>query len=173
MIEITEEYLRSQALSPTFAQRFWSKVDKSGGPDACWPFKGFRNSGGYGIVFTKSYAGPIAASRASWILSEGPIPEGVSVLHDCPGGDNPACCNPKHLYLGDHSDNGFDAFEKGQHISLKGDDHPHAKLTSEQVREIRRRYASGDHGLTAMAKEFGVSKHQIFMIVSRRKWTSI
>jgi len=30
--------------------RFWSKVDQSAGPNACWPWTAYRNPGGYGEV---------------------------------------------------------------------------------------------------------------------------
>jgi hypothetical protein len=35
------------------AERYWSKVDKSGGPDACWPWTAGRSAGGYGILRNK------------------------------------------------------------------------------------------------------------------------
>lgn len=80
--------------------RFWSKVDKKG-PNDCWLFKGCILQSGYGAFW--AFGGPVRAHRIAYMLSKGYfIPKGIMILHKC---DTPPCCNPKHLYLGDHSDN--------------------------------------------------------------------
>lgn len=102
---------------------FWPKVDRSGGPDACWPYHRIDPIG-YGR-FLKS--GPFAfAHRTAWQIAKGSIPAGMDVLHRC---DNRRCCNPSHLFLGTHQDNMLDMARKGRN--------PVAQLTAEQVNEIR------------------------------------
>lgn len=74
----------------TRAERFWAKVDQSGGPDVCWPWLGrSRDAAGYGRFSGKN------AHRLAWELAnERPIPEGQTIDHTCRNND---CCNPKHL----------------------------------------------------------------------------
>jgi hypothetical protein len=93
---------------------FWSHVDRSGGPDACWPYMGFRNKHGYGKVVRRVDGKPTTriAARHAFILSGGYIPEGYDVDHAvC---DNPPCCNPAHLFLGTAMDNAADCARKGR-----------------------------------------------------------
>lgn len=71
------------------------------------------------------------ASRIAYRVLVGAIPEGLWVLHTC---DNPTCCNPRHLYLGDHAQNMRDKAERGR---TAGENHPSAKLTADQAAEIR------------------------------------
>lgn len=79
-------------------ERFWSRVDKSRGPDACWPWTGGTNPKGYGLF---SYGGRSArryfvASRYALSLELGrEIPHDLQAAHTC---DNPPCCNPAHLF---------------------------------------------------------------------------
>ena len=149
----------------TLEQRFWSKVDRSGGPDACWLWTAHRHKG-YGRFGVGSTVQ--AAHRISWELTNGPIPRGMHVLHDCPGGDNPACCNPAHLRIGTHIDNMADMSAKGRRAPIlvrRGELHGQAKLTDAQVAEIRRRYAAGGISQPNLAKEFGVSQSHICRLV--------
>ena len=74
--------------------RFWTKVDKSGGPDACWPWLAAIDTGGYGRVTGDGNGKWRAAHRVAWELTNGPIPEGLVIDHLC---RNRACQNPKHL----------------------------------------------------------------------------
>lgn len=73
--------------------------------------------GKYGCFqYTKDGARVIEyAHRFSWSLVNGPIPVGINILHDCPGGDMPLCVRPDHLWDGTHIDNMQDMIEKGRH----------------------------------------------------------
>ena len=91
--------------------RFWNKVDKSG---ACWLWTASARKGyGHFRVGARSKG----SHRVSWELERGPIPEGLHVLHNCPGGDNRACVNPDHLWLGTNADNMADKVAKGRHTN--------------------------------------------------------
>lgn len=83
------------SLSLTEGQKalFWAKVDKSGD---CWLWKASKTPLGYGRAIFKTNDGwrPRLAHRAAYILSKGPIPEGLVIDHLC---HNPGCVNPAHL----------------------------------------------------------------------------
>src|SRR5438105_2799861 len=51
--------------------RFWSKVDCSGGKDACWPWKAHVGSHGYGII-ARSHSDHTTAPRVAWELTYSP-----------------------------------------------------------------------------------------------------
>lgn len=77
-----------------------------GEPDECWPAKNTVKDG-YGQV--RLGAKMVRAHRLAWTMFNGPIPDGLNVLHAC---DNPACCNPAHLWLGTQRDNVQDMLRK-------------------------------------------------------------
>jgi hypothetical protein len=90
----------------TIEERFWRKVNKT---ETCWLWVGASDGGGYGMI---GLDGKMAkAHRLSWIMSNGPIPEGQWVLHHC---DTPACVRPDHLFLGDRQANMDDMVAKGR-----------------------------------------------------------
>ena len=84
-------------------------------PQACWLWHGADNGDGYGASYRTEDGRRRTwlTHRLSYTIFKGPIPEGLCVLHDCPGGDNRRCCNPNHLWLGTRSDNNKDSMEKG------------------------------------------------------------
>lgn len=95
-------------------RRFWSKVDTSAGPDACWPWQGHlrgrhRNYGGYRFGGRNVYAHRFALDITSGV----PLPPTIIVLHAC---DNPLCCNPAHLSAGGHGRNLREAYARGRRV---------------------------------------------------------
>jgi hypothetical protein len=155
----------------TLEERFWSKVDKSGGPDACWPWKAFKHPKGYGH-FAIGGGRIKRAHRLAWELSSGEITNGLYVCHKC---DNPACVNPAHLFLGTNQDNIADAENKGRSIlkAQKGDKHPRHKLTEEQVKHLRMLYAEGPVNYVELAKQYGVTRSAIEHAVKRISWKGV
>jgi hypothetical protein len=103
-------------LTPRDIQRFWSKVDRSGGPDACWPWTcGRQRLRGYGFFWLVSAGMNVLTHRVAYQLEYGDFPdESLCVCHKC---DNPPCCNPSHLFLGTRATNAQDAKSKGRTLS--------------------------------------------------------
>jgi hypothetical protein len=77
--------------SSDFSERFWSKVDDSGGPEACWLWTSALVQGYGKFRLNRRFVG---AHRLSYELLVGPIPEGLTLDHLC---RTPACVNPAHL----------------------------------------------------------------------------
>ena len=102
-------------------------------------------------------------------MANGPIPAGMQVLHRC---DNPPCVRPDHLFLGTNKDNVDDKMAKGRHKCPHGTDHHRAKLTEDQVREIRRLRSAGEE-IKPLAKRFGVTHPLISAIANRRIWKHV
>lgn len=82
----------------------WTKIDRSGGPDACWLWQASCQSAGYGQVMVDGRAWLVHR----WVYEQeiGPIPAGHEVDHLChddtcdqPGSSCPhrRCANPRHL----------------------------------------------------------------------------
>jgi len=121
------------------------------------------DSGGYGQLYVDGKL--IKAHRLAWQLENGSIPEGLCVLHHC---DNRACCNPAHLFLGTYSDNACDMMNKGR--GGRGAQNGNAKLTREQVRQIRKLYATGKYPQKELVEQFEISPCHISYIVTRKRW---
>lgn len=131
-------------------ESFNAKVVRS--DNGCIDWVGATIKDGYGMM--KVNGKSILAHRFSYEMSHGKIPEGMLVCHSC---DNPRCVNPEHLFLGSHQDNMDDMISKRRDHKSCGEGHGRAKLSKEQVSEIRK---SGETYRTLAAK-FHVSKSQI------------
>ncbi len=56
--------------------------------------------------------------------------------------------------------------------SRRGENHPRAKLTNEQVRQIRELFSKG-FSTSVIARNYKVSKWNVEEIVKKRTWTHI
>lgn len=135
----------------------------------CWEWNGSRSTREYGQISqgrrdADGTSRPIIASRASWKIHIGPIPDGMAVCHRC---DNPPCVNPDHLFLGTKHENNTDMATKRR--TANGERRPQSKLTDLQVEQIRERYAAGGISQTALGAECGVTGSAVSMIVNRKR----
>lgn len=155
-------YICDSMTSKTSVDRFWIKVKKS---DGCWIWGALRLNG-YGCL--RFNGKRTLAHRVSWEIHNGPIPEGLFVLHRC---DNPACVRPDHLFLGTRKDNMQDMIKKGRRapIRLLGEWNPQSKLTEASVKQIRSSNCSG----IDLAKQFGVSQQLISEVKARLVWKHV
>lgn len=183
----------------TLRERFDEKVDKTGGPDACWVWTATKNNQGYGMLQmqVRGQNGKRLAHRVSYILHRGRIRHSACVLHRC---DNPACVNPKHLFLGSYKDNYDDMVSKGRRRNVwpghlpggstfipeppRGDDHwtrkhpervqrgsenGFAKLTEKDVRQIYSLRLKGQKA-EHIAKRFDLDPSTVGDILKGTHW---
>lgn len=96
-------------LSKSDIKRFKTKFTKKSFRE-CWNWKTGLSSNGYGKI--KINRRTIGAHRIAYFLHYKIDPLGKLVCHHC---DNPACCNPYHLFLGTYQDNRNDCVKKKRH----------------------------------------------------------
>lgn len=143
--------------------RFWSKVDRSAGPDACWPWRGGRKRAGYGNFFIRRDPPGqhgrtlfMNAHKFACVLAHGPIADGLMVRHHC---DNPPCCNPAHLIAGTPKENVQDAVVRGR-LDFKANWQKAAQATMAATRK-RRRLSEEDIAAIFIARCQGTSLSEL------------
>lgn len=155
------------------AERFWSRVRKGEG-DACWLWtrpRGKKTGPLYGKFMRYVDRGngfvwrPVAAHRFSWELANGPIPDGLFVLHRC---DNPPCVRPDHLFLGTGLDNSRDMVAKGR--SQRFERHWNAKLSIADVLDMRRALTEL---IQTLADRYGIDTETVITVLARHRWKGL
>lgn len=145
-------------LSKRSTFRFWSKVQK-GSVNECWPWSAGFFPNGYGAFSARRRT--YKAHRIAYTLYNGPIDDGKFVCHRC---DNPACCNPNHLWLGSCAENVADRDRKNR--QAHGERSPRAKLSAHQIAMI----ALDTRPQREVAEDYGVCKSTIGNIRRRQSW---
>lgn len=117
----------------------------------CWLWhKSVLSRDGYGgIVFEGKKQ---SAHRVSFKLFNGPILDGLHVLHGC---DTPSCVNPSHLRLGTHIENMNEMAAKGRANAPTG--RKHYRWISDETRAQVVRLAKQKVLKREIAAMFGIS----------------
>ena len=150
-------------MKKTWQERFWAKVDRSGGPDACWIWTGGRKGRGYGEFYKDHRL--LGAHRVAWELAIGPIPNGLDCLHSC---DNPPCCNPAHLFLGTQADNNADMVAKGR--DARGDKNG-SRLHPERLVRGDMHFSRACPERLARGQRHGSHTHPERLVRGNQHWT--
>jgi hypothetical protein len=148
-------------------ERYFEMVIKGKTEDDCWGWRGATDEFGYARIALGG-RGSLREfiHRFSYTMFNGEIPEGMVVRHKC---DCPPCSNPRHLIVGTQSDNMQDCIARGRFASMPGFNNPRAKLTEEQVEEIRAQHLDGATR-SLLASTFNVSDTTISRVVNHVRY---
>lgn len=170
----------SKEWSATVSKRLFARFKIA--PSGCWEWMGPVASHGYGVMGINGHQTE-TVHRIAWQVANGPIPDGLWVLHTC---DNRRCFNPLHLYLGTVKENARDAVERGRIVAKirdyvtpeveayrvsrlpKGKSHHRssAKLTPDMVKAVKEAVGSQ----RAIASSFGICQQQVSNIKRGKEW---
>jgi hypothetical protein len=165
--------------------KFWSNVNKYGPivpyvGTPCWVWTGRKIRKGYGHISSKKKT--LIVHRFSWLIHNGPIVNGLHVLHMC---DVRNCVNPEHLYLGTEKENARDreirgrgnhatgdrsGFRKHPELRLFGEKNPATKLTSDIVLDVYNEYRKGNTTHKELSMKFGITMSTIGRITRAETW---
>lgn len=171
----------------TLRERIWSRITPAG-EDECWSWSGNTDKDGYPQItvrYGKQRRRNFRVHR--YLLEENlgrSLYPGFGALHAC---DRPGCVNPAHLFEGTSQENVADKVRKNrqarnpktdirwQHaqrpeLQVRGESHPRARLTSEQVGEIIRLRREEDWTQVKLASHFQVSRRAIRAILDGKNW---
>lgn len=132
----------------------------------CVEWTGTRHRQGYGRLQREGKL--LLAHRVAYCDSHGVSIESIAgkvVRHKC---DNTACVNPDHLELGTQRDNVHDCEKRGRARHPAGGENGRAKLTADQVREIRR--LAPQVGCRKLRERFGIASSTLSAILSGATW---
>ena len=120
------------------------------------------DSHGYGQSW--KYGKPYKAHRSAYEEYYDVVLEPEQfLLHSC---DTPACVNPLHLRIGTQAENMQDMHTKGRANSPARSRHYAAKLTEEQVKDIR----NSQNTNVSLAERYNVSASNISYIKRGKRW---
>jgi hypothetical protein len=147
---------------------YLTRMVKEGDRSQCWPWPYARNREGYGTL------GNTRVTHTAMTLDGRPRPSSrMQARHTC---DNPQCFNPAHLLWGSVKQNAED--RNGRNRQNKGEAVNTAKLTEDQVSEIRSLFQPRVWGVTSgnvteLATRFRVTRQTIHKIGRGKDWKHV
>ena len=179
--------------------RLWGKVDRNGlAPEhrpeygGCWWWTGHRNRAGYGRLY-RHFPTPVMTHRLAWEIAtgDGLTPDDVighvcDVRH-CVRNDDEGFYEIRgvllprrgHLFKGTHEDNRLDMLQKGRGAFVlgayvkRGEGNHNARLTDDDVRQIRALYAQGGITQATLGQRFGVTQNLVSKVILRQAWKHV
>jgi bisphosphoglycerate-dependent phosphoglycerate mutase len=151
------------------AQQFVQGMLDNDFGDCCviWPYA--HNPLGYGVIRIGNRNQYV--HRHIFCLANGrSTKEKFGVAHSC---GVSACVNPKHLRAATQHENVMDTVRMGRQFTCHGSDNKKAKLTEEQVREIRRAYEINPELYRVIAERYGVRLQAIHNLIKRKTWKHV
>lgn len=145
------------------AEYFWAHVDDETDKCIIWPFATRDGYGRLTIDGREDCAHVFACERHHGVRPDGwyAAAHAPIICH------NRACFNYRHVSWKTYAENNEDKFLDGTHI--RPTPPSNAKLTWEQVAEIRATYHPGDN-MTAMGAKYGVSRGTIRFVIRGDTW---
>lgn len=153
----------AKKIAPKGSSEEFLRAALNASTDECinWPYR--VNDKGYGLAVIDGVQK--TASRWMCFLAYGrPFQPRLSAAHNC---GNPACVNPRHLRWATHRENMLDKRAHG--TANIGERNGKTTLTEDDVRAIR----AAPPDLAALMAKYGMSKHGISKIRSRKRWAHV
>lgn len=141
-----------------FEKRYWENVDKKD-ENSCWEWKGSKTPAGYGNIY---YDGKLRYAHRLALEFVGKKGKNKFACHKC---DNPSCVNPNHLYFGSAYDNNRDTVRRNR--NSKGQKHYNAKLSDQDVKDIRTMFFLGVRQCD-IGKKYNVHQSYISDIINNK-----
>lgn len=136
-------------------ERFWPKISSTNAA-GCREWLGQKDRNGYGSIgLGRKRVNTHRLAMALHLGLDLDDLRGLCVCHKC---DNPACCEPSHLFLGTQRDNIHDAIVKGRRGSTAGELNCRSKLTAQAVQQMRELRKAG-RTFESIGAEFGVKSN--------------
>ncbi len=169
--------LSDEPLAARIAMRLALRLDRSGGPDACWVYQMQRLPNGYAMMSIFNERDAVGASRSrmnyahriAYVLHYKCLPVGGQVLHRC---DNRGCCNPAHLAAGTQKQNIADMQAKRRGNYPTGPRPTQKRFTAAQALGVVRMLGEGAKCRTICAA-LKVNPKFVYSVRSGETWRSV
>lgn len=143
---------------------FWSRVDVED-ENGCMLWNAYVAPESYGQFKYKKLNIRTSAHKISCIINHGWPEDDKVAAHEC---KNKHCVAPKHVVWKTYKENTADRVRDNTDMSREK--HVMAKLTEDEIAEIRKLYATGNYYQWQLGKQFGVTQTQIWRIVHNKSW---